>query len=184
MAIARGEVESVSPRRETQEDAASEAPEAARPSRTELTRAASAVNKLGVALTRLSGADLDRLDLPERLREEVERSRTLKPRARGRQNRLIGQLLRAEDHEAIAERLEALSTDRRAGLHHERVTDRWVDRLIEEGDPAIDALLADFPDADRQRLRLLVRNARKKPGETAARRARRELGRVVRELRG
>ncbi|MGB0622120.1 MAG: ribosome biogenesis factor YjgA [Myxococcota bacterium] len=173
----------MSSRRGPQGEEDEEAPEASRPSRTELTRAASAVNKLGVALTRLSDPELDRLELSERLREEVERSRTLKPRARGRQNRLIGQLLRAEDHEAIAERLEALSTDRRAGLHHERVTDRWVDRLIEEGDPAIDALLADFPDADRQRLRRLVRNARKKPGETAARRARRELGRVVRELR-
>lgn len=154
-----------------------------RPSRTELTRAATAVNKLGLALSRLSASDLDRLALPDRLREEVDRSQTQKPKARGRQNRLIGQLLRAEDHEAIAARLVALENDRRVGVQHESVTDQWVARLIEEGDAAINALLADYPDADRQRLRLLVRNVRRKPDGSAARRARRELLRAVRALR-
>ncbi len=171
------------------DDAAREVLEAAseeeslRPSRTELTRAAGAVNRLGLKLTRLSIRDLERLELPDRLREEVELSQTLKPKSRGRQNRLIGQLLRAEDHEAIAERLEALENDHRVGVHHERMTDRWVDRLVEEGDPAIDALIVEFPGADRQRLRSLVRNTRKKPGESAAKRARRELLRAVRALR-
>lgn len=157
--------------------------EGARPSRTELTRAAGAVNRLGLQLTRLSPQDLDRMDLPERVREEVKLCQTLKPKSRGRQNRLIGQLLRAEDHEAIAVRLGALENERRAGVQHERVTEGWVERLVEEGDPAIDALVEAFPDADRQRLRLLVRNARKKPGESAAKRARRELLRAVRAVR-
>lgn len=157
--------------------------EARRPSRTELTRVAQAVNKLGLKLTRLSPGDLDRLELTERLREEVELSQRLKPKSRGRQSRLIGQLLRAEDHEAIAQRLAALENDRGLGVQHERVTERWVDRLIDEGDAAVAALLADFPDADRQRLRLLVRNARKRPNESGAKRARRELLRTVRKLR-
>ena len=70
------------------------------PTRSARTRAAAEVNQMGVQISALSPADLDRLDLPERLREAIDVCQRLKPRARGRQNRLIGQLLRAEDHES------------------------------------------------------------------------------------
>jgi ribosome-associated protein len=155
----------------------------ARPSRTEQTRAAAAVNQLGVRLTTLSPAELERLDLPERLREEIEASRRLKPRSRGRQNRLIGQLLRAEDHEAIRERLESLKRARRDGVNQEKVTERWLVRLIDEGQSAVEALIDDYPLADRQRLRSLARTARKDPGSKVAKRARRDLLRAIRALR-
>ena len=61
---------------------------APRPTRTQQTRAATVVNQLGVRLTLLSSADLDRLELPERLREAIDVSQKLKTRSRGRQNRL------------------------------------------------------------------------------------------------
>ena len=101
-----------------------------RPSRSQQTRAATAVNQLGVRLTTLSSAELDRLELSERLREEIEVSRKLKPRSRGRQNRLIGQLLRAEDHEAVRERLESLKGARRDEVQHEKITEGWLTRLV------------------------------------------------------
>ena len=170
---------------EEEDEAARENPRAAkrRPSRTEKTRAATEVNRLGLELTRLKPAELDLLELPERLREEVDRSQGLKPKSRGRQNRLIGQILRAEDHEEIADRLESLNKVRRDGVHYEKVTERWRDRLVEEGDPAVEALIAEYPDADRQRLRQLTRNARKDPEANNTKRARRELIRAIRELR-
>jgi ribosome-associated protein len=154
-----------------------------RPTRTQQTRAATAVNQLGVRLTTLSSVDLDRLELSERLREEIDVSRKLKPRARGRQNRLIGQLLRAENHEAIRERLESLKGARRDGVQREKMTERWLARLVEEGDSAVEALLADYPGADRQRLRLLARSARQDPESKKSKRARRELLRTIRILR-
>lgn len=154
-----------------------------RPSRTELTRAARAVNELGLQLTMLSTFDLDRLELPERVRREIDVSQRLKPRSRGRQNRLIGQLLRAEDHEAIRKRVELLKRPGRDGIRHEKINEGWLTRLIDEGDPAIDALIAEYPDADRQRLRRLARSARQDPEAKKAKRARRELLRAVRMLR-
>jgi ribosome-associated protein len=153
-----------------------------RPTRTQQTRAATAVNQLGVRLTTLSSVDLDRLELSERLREEIDVSRKLKPRARGRQNRLIGQLLRAENHEAIRKRLESLKGARRDGAQREKMTERWLARLVEEGDSAVEALLADYPGADRQRLRLLARSARQDPESKKSKRARRELRRAIRIL--
>lgn len=154
-----------------------------RPSRSDRTRAAAAVNRLGVQLTTLSSDDLDRLELPERIREEIDVSQNLRARSRGRQNRLIGQLLRAEDHEAIRDRFESLKRAHRDGVQHERMTERWLSRLLDEGAPAVEALIADHPQADRQRLRLLIRNARQDPDESKGRRARRELLRAIRALR-
>jgi ribosome-associated protein len=154
-----------------------------RPSRSEQTRAAHAVNKLGLQLTRLSLRDLDRLELPERLREEIELSQRLKPKARGRQDRLIGQLLRAEDHEAIQQRLESLKNDQRDGVRHEQVTERWLIRLVEEGDVAVEGLITAYPHADRQRLRILTRSAQQDPAAKKTKRARRELLRAIRALR-
>jgi len=176
----------ISPDDFPQDDAADEqSPRRAdsRPSRTEQTRAAKAVNKLGLQLTRLSLRDLDRFELPERLREEIALSHRLEPKSRGRQNRLIGQLLRAADHEAIEQRLESLNKDQRDGVRHEQVTERWLNRLVEEGDAAVEGLIADYPHADRQRLRMLTRSAQQDPAANKTKRARRELLRAIRALR-
>lgn len=154
-----------------------------RPSRAELTRAATAVNQLGLQLTTLSPGDLDRLGLSERLREEIDLWQKLKARSRGRQNRLIGQLLRAEDHEAIRKQLESVAQGHRDGVKREKQTEGWLERILEEGDPGVEALIADYPQADRQRLRLLTRSARQEPGSKKATRARRELLRAIRALR-
>jgi len=154
-----------------------------RPTRSELTRAATLVNQLGLQLAKLSSTDLDRLELSERLREEIDVCQRLKPRARGRQNRLIGQLLRAEEHDEIRERLEGLKGGHREAVQREKNVERWLDRLVDEGDSAVEELIADSPQADRQRLRLLVRSARQDPEARKAKRARRELLRAIRELR-
>ena len=81
-------------------------------SRTELTRAATAVNKIGLRLAEFPPDALDELELPEDLRDAIDICQKLKIRARSRQKRLICQLLRAEDHEAIARRVEALEARR------------------------------------------------------------------------
>jgi len=61
-----------------------------RPSRTQRTRAAAAVTRLGQDLGTPAPGDLDALDLPERLREEPEVWRGLKSLARGGPCGLIG----------------------------------------------------------------------------------------------
>ena len=113
-----------------------------RPTRTQQTRAAALVNKLGLRLTTLSPADLDRLHLPDGLREAIEVCQRLKPRSRGRQIRLIGQLLRAEDHEVIQKDMESLKGGHRAGVQREKLNEGWLIRLVEEGDSAVEALQA------------------------------------------
>ena len=57
----------------------------------------------------------------------------------------------------------------------------WRERLLDEGDAALGALLDEHPTADRQHLRQLVRNALEERKRNKPPRAYREL---FRELRG
>jgi ribosomal 50S subunit-associated protein YjgA (DUF615 family) len=85
-------------------------------SRTERTREVKIVNQLGLQLVAYPPAVLDQLELPEELRHAIDVCRAMKPRTRGRQRRLVGQILRGEDHEAIRERVESLEqSSRNAG---------------------------------------------------------------------
>lgn len=156
---------------------------ASRPSRSQQTREATEANRLGIKLSGLSSAELDRLALPQRIRDEIVVCQQLKPRSRGRQNRLIGQLLRAEGPEVVRERFESMKKGRRDGVQHEKETELWVGRIVIEGDSAIESLIAEYPNAERQRLRALARNARQEPVAKKAKRARRELIQVIRTLR-
>ncbi|MFT5444729.1 MAG: ribosome-associated protein [Myxococcota bacterium] len=168
---------------ETTDDEMDEDPESFEPSRTQQTQAATDVNRLGLRLSALSQKDLDRLGLPERLRDAIDLHQRMKVRQRGRQNRLIGQLLRDEDHDLIRNQIELLKSGHVDGGQKERGTERWVNRLVEEGDPAVEALIEEYPDADRQRLRQITRNARGDVKDKKTKRARRDLLLALREVR-
>ena len=99
----------MSKRRRREEEGAEERPYV---TRTERTRAASAVNKVALRMAEFPSEALDQLGLPQGLREAIDLYQRLKPRGRSRQRRLICQLLRGEDHEAIRKRVEALEADK------------------------------------------------------------------------
>jgi ribosomal 50S subunit-associated protein YjgA (DUF615 family) len=80
----------------------------ARLSRTERTREVKIVNQLGHQLVAYPPSVLDELELPEELRHAIDVCQAMKPRTRGRQRRLVCQILRGEEHEAIRERVESL----------------------------------------------------------------------------
>jgi ribosome-associated protein len=156
------------------------------PSRSQQRRDAAAVTQLGEQLVALSARQLDRLELPEELREAIALCQVLTRRARGRQARLIGQLLRAEDHDAIRQRLRVLHAPRRtaSSLVGSTRHEAWRARLVDEGDPALQALVEEYPHADRQQLRALARTSRQDPEAAKTKRARRDLLRAIREVLG
>ncbi len=89
-------------------------PASSRPNRSERTRDAAHVNKLGTNLTKLRPVDLDTLDLPEELREAIDICQGLKAQAQSRQRRLVAKVLRSENHEAIREQFEQLQAKRKS----------------------------------------------------------------------
>ena len=94
-----------------------------RPSRSARKREALAAQKLGEELILLRDADLDALELPERLSEAIRQARRMRSRAAGaRQRQYIGKLMREIDLEPILAALAA-SGDRPARAARRYVPD-------------------------------------------------------------
>ena len=157
---------------------------AERPSKSARKRAAHAVQDLGEALLRLPEAELAALELPEALLEAIRAGRRINSRAAGaRQRQYIGKLMRQVDPEPIRAALAARSArDARAAEHFRRI-ENWRDRLISEGDTALQELSHWHPAIDVSEWRQRVAAARaehQRDGTGGA--ASRELFRALRAL--
>jgi ribosome-associated protein len=155
------------------------------PSKSQTKREMTALQHLGERLAALSPARLERLPLAEPLRQALLDSQRITSReAHRRQLQYIGRLMRAEpDPAGIASALEAMEAPGRQEKALSHRVERWRDRLLLEGEGALEDLLRDWPRADRQRLRQLVKSARARDLDSGAVSARR-LFRYLRELMG
>jgi len=160
--------------------------EALPPSRSQLRRDALEVFKLAETLAALSDAELSRVPLAGDVRDEVVRTRAVTSHiARKRATQFLAKQLRKLDESDIEPIRAALDHDR-AKAHQEAAAlhrvETWRTRLIDDGDAALDELLALHPAADRQQLRQLARNARAERDREKPLHAYRELFRALREL--
>lgn len=157
---------------------------AGRPSKTRRKAESHEVQSLGEALVDFPDTVLDSLDLGEPLLDALRDARRMRSHeARRRQLQRVGKLMRGVDIEpirqAIAERRIGPARDALA-LHR---AEQWRAELIAD-DEAATRFGRAHGDADLQRLRTLVRNARKDASlssEQRSGRAFRELFRFIRE---
>jgi ribosome-associated protein len=86
----------------------------------------------------------------------------------------IGRIMRDIDAEPIAEQLAALKapSKRQTALFH--VAERWRQELLADGE-ALERFVKEFPEADPQRLRAMVDEAREEKRASRAPRRFREL---------
>ena len=153
-------------------------------SRSQRRREYLAVHALGEKLVRLSPGHLARMPLAEPLRVAVQQARRLEGGAYRRHLRYIARLVSRGDPEAIRSAMEYVSDAGPAAGARRRRLEARRDGLLAGGDEAIQVLIEEHPDADRQRLRRMVRGARSEleAGEEGGRQARalvaylRELG--------
>ncbi|MBB5878019.1 MULTISPECIES: ribosome biogenesis factor YjgA [Xanthomonas] len=155
-------------------------------SRSQQRREALEVLSLGEKLVALTPAQLAKLPVPESLIPHIEEAKRITAHiAHKRQLAFLAKQMRREDEavlEAIREAMDVNSDSARrevAAMH--RVED-WRERLLADGDSALTELLNDHPDADRQRLRQLIRNAKEERLKNKPPHAYRELFRELREL--
>lgn len=130
-------------------------------SKSEIKRDAEHLKKLGSQLIELNAANLAKMPLDDTLREAVELAQKLRLEARRRQIQYIGKLLRKQDPAPIQEALDKVQNRHNQQLALLHKLELCRDQLIAQGDPAIDALLAEYSTLDRQYLRNLVRAAQK-----------------------
>lgn len=156
------------------------------PSRSQQRREALDVLALAERLVELPDRQLAAVPMPDELRDLVRDSRRITAQiARKRQIQFLAKAMRREEDEVLAAIRGALDKDREqarrdtAELHQ---LEGWRERLLEQGDEALAELLLAFPDADRQALRQLIRNARLEREKQRPPRAYRELFRTLKAL--
>lgn len=136
-------------------------------------------------LSELPPARLDALELPEDIRDELaEVQRTPSHIAHKRQLAHLAKLMRAHDEGDFAAARGALANDRAAGAREaaalHRIEGLREKLLGESGDAALTDFIATHPQADRQHLCALIRQARREREADQPPRAQRELFRLLR----
>lgn len=129
-------------------------------SKSQLKRDMLALQKLGEALIALPKAQLEKIALPEDLLEAIHFAHSLKSNsARRRHLQYVGKLMRRIDPAPIHTALARIKAENKKNIAQFHEVEKWRAQLIEEGDVALQKLLETHPQADRQQLRQLVRNA-------------------------
>lgn len=151
-------------------------------SKSEIKRDAEALKDLGAELVDLGKNALDKIPLDADLRAAVELAQRIKKEGRRRQLQLIGKMLRQRDPEPIQIALDKLNNrhNQQVALFHK--LEQIRDRLIDEGDDAISLVLELYPQADRQQLRSLLRNAKKEKATNKPPKSARQIFQYLREL--
>ena len=154
------------------------------PSKSELKRQDLQLRELGVALVELPAAELEALDLPERLFDAVSACRTITAHgARLRQEMYIAKVLRHVDVESIRATLERRSEIDRQRVRHEHALEQWRERLLaDEADAWTELATALADPLALQQLRALARQARAEKAASRAPAAARQLFRRLRDI--
>lgn len=150
-------------------------------SKTKLKAEADAQQAIGKKLVDLPKDRLMKLNLPEALLEAVlEAKRITANGAIRRQMQYLGRLMRDIDSTAIVDQLQ-----RWEGKHNEEnarfhTLERWRTRLLSDNN-AVSEFLGQYPHADSQQLRTLIRNAQREELANKPPKSSRELFKLIRE---
>ncbi|KWA27437.1 hypothetical protein WL27_27900 [Burkholderia multivorans] len=135
-----------------------------RPSKSQLKREMHALQELGQALVDLPKDALKRMPMPEDLADAVREARRITDHeGKRRQLQYVGRVMRSLTDDETAALRTALDAQRgvnkaaTARLH-------WIERMRERllaDDAALTEFIRQYPDADVQEGRTLIRNARK-----------------------
>lgn len=172
-------------RRDTTEDHIDEQDAFDGPSRSQTKRDAEALQKAGERLVELTDKQLKAMPLPEALRDAVLLARRIKDHSGlRRQRQYIGRLMRELEVEPVLEALAALEHSHHESNARFHQLEFTRGQLLSQGDPAIQQLMEQHPEADRQQLRQLVRDAQREVEAGQHGRHYRELFRYLRQLAG
>ncbi len=156
-----------------------------RPSKSELKRQMSALQKLGEELVEQPRDRVKRVPMPEDVREAILECQQIKDHeGRRRQLQYVGKKMRTLEEDEIAAIRKVLdswkgaSKAETATLH---AIERRRDKLLAD-DKALTQLLSEHPQLDAQQLRTLIRNARKEQADNKPPKAYREIFQILKQL--
>lgn len=154
-------------------------------SRSQVKRESHALTELGREMTKLEPSVLDKIPLEENIRDAIIAVRKMKKgSALKRQIQYIGKLLRNTDDEPIRAAYEKAINPYREDVKLLHKMENWRDRLIAEGDKALEDLIEEIPQVDRQHLRQLIRQANKEREKNKPPKSSREIFQYLKQILG
>ena len=152
-------------------------------SKSQLKRDSAALQDLAAELALLPKTQLYDLSLSEQIVEAICQATAMPLKgARKRQLKYIGGLLRKIDVEPILDKLAKQKNQSAHAVREHHQTERWRDRLIAEGNPTLTELVTQFPAANSQQLRQLIRKAKKEANTNKPPKSSRAIYRIVKAL--
>jgi len=156
-----------------------------RPSKSELKRQMTVLQKLGEELVNEARDRVKRVPMPEDVRDAILECQMIRDHeGRRRQLQYVGKKMRTLDEEEVAaiqrtiDSWKGLSKADTANMH---AMERRRDKLLTD-DKALTVLLSENPELDVQHLRTLIRNARKEQAENKPPKAYREIFQILKEI--
>lgn len=156
-----------------------------RPSKSQLKREMTALQKLGEDLVAEPRDRVKRVPMPEDVRDAILECQQIKDHeGRRRQMQYVGKKMRTLDEDEIAaiqrtlDSWKGLSKADTAAMH---ALEKKRDKLL-ANDAALTELMGQHPELDVQHLRTLIRNARKEQAENKPPKAYREIFQILKQL--
>ena len=155
-------------------------------SRAEQKREAEAAQAMGKLLVELSAEQItemaDKLDFADKLRHALLECRTIKSHeARRRQLQFIGKLMRGVELEPVQNMLAAFKRSGVAQTAQFHLIEDWRERLLSQGEPALNELLQNFPALDGKHVRKLIAAAKHEAANKQSPKSARLLFRYLRD---
>lgn len=152
-------------------------------SKSQVKRELHALVDLGERLTTLKPDLLAKLPLTDAMRRALaDAPKHTANIARKRHLSFIGKLMRDQDTDAILVLLDQLDASTKQYNERFHGLERWRDRLIAGDDAVLEKFVVDYPEADRQQLRSLVRQAQHETAHNKPPASSRKIFKYIREL--
>ena len=156
---------------------------AIRPNKSQIKRDISALSDLCEEITQLAPAQIERLKLPENIFQAImEATKMPLKGARKRQLKYINGLMRKIDIDPIQEKLDKIKAKSAHAARELHQLERWRERFLSDDKQALGEFLKQYPEADVQHMRQLIRNAKKEIATEKPLKSSRLLFRYLREL--
>ena len=156
-----------------------------RPSKSQLKREMTALQKLGEELVEQPRDRVKRVPMPEDVREAILECQQIKNHeGRRRQLQFVGKKMRSLNEEEVAliqktiDSWKGASKAETAAMH---ALERRREKLLAD-DNALTELMAEHPELDVQQLRTLIRNARKEQADNKPPKAYREIFQILKQV--
>jgi ribosome-associated protein len=158
-----------------------------RPSKSQLKREMTALQKLGAELIAEPRERVKRVPMPEDVRDAILECQTIKDHeGRRRQLQYVGKKMRTLEEEEVAlirKTIDSWKQPSRAETAAMHALERRRDKLLAD-DGALTELRGQYPELDVQQMRTLIRNARREQAEQKPPKAYREIFQVLKQLQG